>query len=494
MNQNHAKFIVERFEKRYPQYPAGFISMIHNKVSHAQSLIEAFCDHNNENLPQIAVSVDMMDTGIDAPRTLNLVFFKVVRSYAKFWQMIGRGTRLCPDVFGPNQDKDCFVIFDVCQNFEFFEVKPKGIEGGNQKTLSQQIFEGRLDLSRLLNDTGEEENLELGSTLRDILHMQVQQLDKKRFQVEMHLRYVDEFSKRARWNTVNADDSHVVEEHLSFLPVPETDNEIARRFDLMMIKLQIASLMLDSKEKNYQSNLIEIAEQLSKKYSIPQVVKAKVLIESMKDPDFYKKLSQKRYEEIREEIRSLVQYLDKTTRVPVYTNYQDSEVEFTEGVVQENGLGYGIYRKRIESFVRENKKHITIAKLCSNQVLNNSEIKALEDILFNDDRGSKEDFVKQYGEQPLGAFIRSILGLIEESAREAFSVFLQAGNLRADQMTFINRIISYLTKNGTIEKEMLFEAPFTDMHDQGLVGVFDDGDATKVISIIDSINSNAQVG
>ena len=136
VNQNHAKFIVKCFTERYPDKPSGFIAAIYHKVSHNQSLIDAFCDPHKENLPQIAVSVDMLDTGIDAPRILNLVFFKLIRSYSKFWQMIGRGTRLCPDVFGPGKDKEYFLIFDVCQNFEFFDINKTGIENISSKPIT----------------------------------------------------------------------------------------------------------------------------------------------------------------------------------------------------------------------------------------------------------------------------------------------------------------------------------------------------------------------
>ena len=197
VNQKHAKFIVDCFTERYPQMPAGFISMIHNEVSHAQSLIDDFCDKHKENNPQIAVSVDMMDTGIDAIRVLNLVFFKVVRSYAKFWQMIGRGTRLCEDVYGPNQPKDHFLIFDVCGNFDFFEVQKQGKETIISKPITQQLFEARLHLSRLLVETGEEPDLELANSLRDLLHQTISKLDKSRFQVGMNLKYVHDFEIRA---------------------------------------------------------------------------------------------------------------------------------------------------------------------------------------------------------------------------------------------------------------------------------------------------------
>lgn len=492
VNQKHAKFIVDCFTERYPELPSGFISMIHNEVSHAQSLIDAFCDKYKENNPQIAVSVDMMDTGIDAVRILNLVFFKVVRSYAKFWQMIGRGTRLCDDVFGPNQPKDHFLIFDVCGNFDFFEVQKKGKETLIAKPITQQIFESRLHLSRLLVEEGEEEDIELSTDLRDILHKTVQQLDRSRFQVAMNLKYVDEFNERTRWNNLDSNDAHIIEQYLSELPIPETINEMARRFDLMMLKLQIATLMMSGTKKRYEETLIDIAEGLSKKYTIPVVLRAKPTIENIQKQDFYKGISQKKLDSIREELRELIQYLDTSNKAIIYTNLEDSEISMVlnEPMITSN---YGTsYRRRVESFIRENKHQLTISKLATNNPITTKELKMLEDILFDgEERGTREDFEKEFGKEPLGVFIRHIIGLDIKAAQDAFSDFLQAGNLRADQMTFIQNIITYLTKNGTIEPSMLFESPFTDMNDQGLIGIFEDSEAHKVISIIEKINENA---
>lgn len=494
VNQKHAKFIVDCFTERYPQMPAGFISMIHNEVSHAQSLIDDFCDKHKENNPQIAVSVDMMDTGIDAVRVLNLVFFKVVRSYAKFWQMIGRGTRLCEDVYGPNQPKDHFLIFDVCGNFDFFEVQKQGKETKISKPITQQLFEARLHLSRLLIESGEESDLELANSLRDLLHQSINQLDKSRFQVGMNLKYVHEFENRARWNNLDSNDVHLIEEHLSDLPVPEVVNEMARRFDLMMIKLQLSTIMISLSKKKYEEALIDIAEGLSTKYTIPVVLRSKALIESIKRPGFYKGISQKKLDEIREELRELIQYLEASSKVIIYSDIQDSEIslKLNEPLLVSN---YGnTYRKRVESYIRENKFQLTISKLSTNLPITLEELKLLEDLLFDgNERGTREDFIKEYGQEPLGIFIRSIIGLDIKAAQEAFADFINRGNLRADQMTFIQNIISYLTKNGVIEPSMLFESPFTDINDQGLIGIFDDGDAHKVINIIKKIKGNAMI-
>jgi type I restriction enzyme R subunit len=496
VNQEHAKFIVDCFTERYPQQPAGFIAMIHNEVSHAQSLIDSFCDKYKENNPQIAVSVDMMDTGIDAIRLLNLVFFKSVKSYSKFWQMIGRGTRLCPDVYGADQPKEHFLIFDVCGNFEFFDINANGTEGKISKPITQQIYESRVHLSRLLQETRDEQDLELVNKLLDIVHKEITLLDKNRYQVKMNLRYVDEFMDRERWNRLDASDMHVIEEYLSELPVPETINEMARRFDLMMLKMQIAILMMSSTQKKYENSLIDIAEGLSTKYSIPSVMRSKSLIESLRNPNYYKGVSQKKLDEIREELRELVQYLDVASKAIVYTDIKDSDVTSTLRDDDRAVNTYGIpYRKRVESFIRENKHHTTISKLTNNIPITEAELAALEQMLFDgDERGTVEAFKKEFGDEPLGVFIRSIIGLDIAAAQQAFSEFLSMGNLKADQITFIQNIITYLTKNGTIEPSMLFEAPFTDINDAGLNGVFDDTAAYKIISIVEHINENAQVG
>ncbi len=494
-NQQHAKFIVDCFTERYPQYPAGFIAMIHNEVSHAQSLIDSFCDKYKENMPQIAVSVDMMDTGIDAVRVVNLVFFKSVKSYSKFWQMIGRGTRLCPDLFGVGQDKEHFLIFDTCANFEFFEVNANGVDNAVVKPITQQIFESRVNLSRLLQEEKTADELELANKLLDIVHNEVVKLDKNRYQVKMHLRYVDEYSDRDRWNKLDSSSIHDIETHLSELPVPETVNEMARRFDLMMLKMQIATIMMSHTQKKYENNLVDIAEGLSKKYSIPVVNRAKNTIESIMSTDFFKGVSQKKLDEIREELRDLIQYLDIAKKNNVYTNIIDSELTstFSEPTFEiNNGLPY---RKRVESFLRENKHHITISKLINNVPITEAELTALENILFDgEERGTKHNYMQEYGNQPLGVFIRSILGLDVKAAQEAFSEFLNNGSLRADQMVFIQNIITYLTKNGTIEPSMLFESPFTDINDRGLNGVFEDDSAYKIISIVEHVNENAMLG
>ena len=495
-NQNHADFIQKCFVERFPQYPSGFMEVIHNQKSHSDSLILAFCDHFEENLPQVAVSVDMMDTGIDAPRVLNLVFFKRVRSYAKFWQMIGRGTRLCPDIFGIGQDKEYFLIFDTCGNFEFFDEEKHGVEARAVKSTTQQIFITRLSVARLLTESGKEEDeKELAETMLDQLHGTIQGLDLARFDVQMKREYVDAFKDRNRWNHLDEQSVHILERQLSNLQVPEYVDEKARRFDLMMLKLMQANLLMASNEKRYQQNVMEIANGLSKKYSIPQVLQSKVLIESLRDPHYYKDLKGRKIEEIREEIRELVQYLEEESRPIINTDFEDDLIMRDTDVGYRAPITNDLYRRQVERFIRENRNHITISKLNTNKPITPAEIEELQRILFDGgDRGTFDKYHEVYGEEPLGVFIRSIVGLDIRAAQEVFAEFLQSGNLNADQMKFIDNIIQHLNRNGTIDKELLFKPPFTDASDNGLVGLFDDAQAMRIISLLDGVNRNADVG
>ena len=492
-NQRHAEFIHDCFVERYPQMPSGFMKVVHTSKSHAQSIIETFCNHHKENLPQIAVSVDMMDTGIDAPRVLNLVFFKVVRSYAKFWQMIGRGTRLCPDVYGMERPKTGFRIFDVCENFKFFGENAKGRDAHKVESLSQRIFNTRLDVAVLLRDTQKKDHIELASEFTELLHLSIKNLDTNRFDVNMRYKHVERYADANNWTQLSPSKVDVIKTNLSALPTPQADHPNARRFDLMMLKMMQASLLTKSSKK-YENELITIAVELDK-IDIPQINKSKALLQELKDPDFYKTLHLRKMDEIRAEIRELLQYIEPKGIENVYTMLGSDElVSGASDPVEPYGTSE-LYRARVEKFIRDNANHIVISKLNTNQQITADELTQLQQILFDgDERGTYEQYKESYGDKPLGVFIRSIVGLKIETAQEAFSEFLQAGNLNANQMKFVDLIIQHLNRNGTIDKRLLFESPFNEAHDEGLVGVFDDSAAMAIVKKIDSINENANVG
>ncbi len=498
-NHTHALFIEERFNKNYPEYAGKFLRVIDNYESKAQSLLETFVDKYVENDPQIAVSVDMMDTGVDAPRVVNLVFFKQVKSATKFWQMIGRGTRLCPDLFGVGKHKTEFVIFDYCQNFEFFGVNPDGVKTKAIKSLTQQIFEAKLELAMLVREAADssEEERALAENYIAELHQIIATLDRTRFVVKAKLRHVVEYSEKLRWLNLSKGDSLDINTQLSALALAaKEDDELAKRFDLLILNYQLALMTAAYSTDRFINQISGTAKALLKKQNIPAVAKEVHLLNELQVEQFWKTININRLENVRVALRDLIKYLDKDKQIIVETNFED-ELDFT-GVKQHDLIpAYGrlqSYKDRVESYVRDHSNHLVIQKLKTNKPITETEVNALESILFDGASiGTKQDYIENYGDKPLGVFIRSIVGLEVNAAQEVFAEFIQTGNLKADQMTFINNIINYLTRNGMIDQGMLFEPPFTNIHQDGLIGVFDDTAARKVIQLVNEINQNALV-
>ncbi len=495
-NHEHALFIEKRFNKNYPEYSGKFLRVIDNYESKAQSLLETFVDHYAENDPQIAVSVDMMDTGVDAPRVVNLVFFKAVRSPTKFWQMIGRGTRLCPDLFGVGKDKEHFFIFDFCQNFEFFGENPDGIKGRAVKSLTQQVFEAKLEVAdtiRQQSSSSDEERV-LAANYIDELNQLVAGLDRERFVVKAKLRIVVEFSNKERWLRLTKGDVLDINMHLSALILAdENDDEFAKRFDVLILRYQLALLTGAQKTDNFVIKINGLAGDLLKKLNIPEVKAQEKMLRNAQSEVFWQAITVNSLDDVRKALRDLMKYIDKESQVNVVTTFEDT-IDY-EGIDEQDVIPkykkLQSYIDRVESYVRKNSDHLVIQKLKTNKPITETELQSLETILFDGETvGSKKEYIETYGEKPLGEFVRSIIGLDANAAQEVFADFIRLGNLRADQMTFINTIISYLTTNGTIDKSMLFKPPFTDIHDQGLLGVFKEANAKKVINLLDRINRN----
>ncbi len=495
-NQNHAEFIVKRFNAKFPEYAGKFCQVIHNKVKSPQTLIDEFSTANK--MPQIAVSVDMLDTGIDIPECVNLVFFKRVRSKAKFWQMIGRGTRLCPDLFGPGYDKQFFSIFDFCDNFEFFGENPEGIVAHVQESLRTRIFRRRLSLSQLLQDHPKaDESFEVHrSDIADILHRNVSQMNVDTFVVRPHRRYVEKYSQREAWNSLSLSDALDLHTHLAALSTDDEGDEYARRFDLLMLNLQLNTLQESPSANRWRSVVSDLALQLEEKEAIPAVKQHMALLQAIQTDEFWEGVTLAILEDARRKLRELMNFLDKEgKREIVETTFDDELEDVTTGDGPRSGENdRENYWKKVERFVREHEDHPTIKRLKLNQPITPLDIEALEGILFSaDGPGSREDFMETYGtDQPLGKLVREIVGLDARAAKEAFAAFLNLGTLTADQMTFINLIIDRLIHNGTMDPNELFDSPFKDIHEQSVLGVLPHL-AQDILRTIKAINENAMV-
>lgn len=494
-SKKHAEYIEDRFDKNYPHYKGEFARKIVSEDSYAQSLLDQFS--TPDKLPQIAVSVDMLDTGVDIPEIVNLVFFKIVRSKTKFFQMIGRGTRLRPELFGPEEDKKFFYIFDFCENLEFFKQDAKGVETTPQESLSTKIFRARvqlLDQFRHL-ETGDESIRDLDVEISETLRQQINAMNVDNFVVRPHREVVEKFREPAVWEELSPDEFEELEYILAGLPNElETEVETAKRFDLLMLKLQLAVLTKGASFEKLRDQVKEIANRLEEKRTIPMVSEQFELILDLQQDEYWADITLPMLETIRKKLRDLVKFIDKKQRKLIYTDFQD---EFGDIVVGPNvqapsAVNIVQYKKKVLNFLKEHETHIALQKLKRNIPITATDIAELERILFQSGVGTREDFEKAYGKQEqLGLFIRKMIGLDKQAAKRAFSEYLDRKTLTANQIRFIDLIIDYLSSNGVIEAELLYEPPFTDYSPSGLDGVFSDADANGIVAILSSIKNAA---
>lgn len=496
-SSKHADEIVKSFDKNYPAYKGKFCQKIDFSVKYPQSLIDKFSIKNK--YPQIAVSVDMLDTGIDVPEVLNLVFFKLVRSKTKFWQMVGRGTRLCEHLFAPNEHKREFMIFDYCQNLEYFDTNPQGYDSAVQPSLKHRIFNLRLQLAYALQEAKPDDKalVSFGEQLKDQLHTLVQGFNIDNFIVRKQRAIVEEFAQREQWQQLTEKDLVKLGDKLAGLPSIDNDHETARRFDSLILNLQTALLANTNRQAFYQKAIREIAINLEDKKAIPLVAAEMELILALQTDEWWRDVTLPMLETVRFRLRNLIQFVDnKTQAEEVYTDFEDT-------LIKEDAAEYNLiktdaslqdYRVRVEKIIREHKDHITIRRLKNNETVTQADIHALEDILFSDDVGvSRDDYENIYGEKPIGLLVRSITGLDRRAAKEAFAKFLDKAPLHPNQIAFLNEVVEYLVKNGVVEPKELFDSPFTHYHDMGVSGVMGDKLAKKVIELVETINSNAGV-
>ena len=499
-NHAHAEFIVQRFDFNYPHYRGKFAQVIDSHNNYAQSLLDEFSEPQKE--PTIAVSVDMLDTGVDIPEVVNLVFFKPVYSRVKFNQMIGRGTRLSPDLFGVGQDKEKFLIFDLCSNFDFFNQAIAESDPKPAESISAKLVKARLKVSQVILDRDRDpeanaaENLKLRDCLLDDLHQHVATMEQKNFLVRRHLKQVEEFSQRDRWNELSEADTDSIAESLAHLPngLPKED-ELAKRFDLLCLKLQLSILKGTKDFVNLRDKLRDLLDRLEEKQTIPMVKAQLPLIEAVQDESWWSDVTPMMVESVRVKIRDLVKFIDRKEQNIVYTDFKDElgDVEEVDVPVEQTGFSPNQYRKKVESFIREHEDHIAIYKLKRNVALTDGDLEQLQEMLFSaEEVESRDRFEQVYGkDMSLKLFIRKIVGLDRNAAKAAFAKYLEAGNFSANQIRFIENIIDYLTQNGVMNPGLLYESPFTDIHSNGLDGVFNDDEADEIVGLVRSFNENA---
>ncbi|MBD3886257.1 DEAD/DEAH box helicase family protein [Phormidium tenue FACHB-886] len=495
--KKHAEFIVDRFNTNYPHYKGKFAQVIHSDISYAESLLDDFSVASKQ--PTVAVSVDMLDTGVDVPEVVNLVFFKPVYSRVKFNQMIGRGTRLCPNLFGIDDHKTEFLVFDLCGNFDFFRQTIPEVNRKPPETLTSRLVKARLELTQLLNQqaTPDAEQTELRSTLLTDLHQHVATMERENFLVRRHLQQVEEFSNRERWEQIDDEDAETIAHSLASLPnALPTEDRLAKEFDLLCLKLQLSILKPTNDFVRLRDQVRDLLSQLEAKREIPMVKEQLSLIEEVQLEDWWTDVTPWMIDYVRIHVRDLIKFVDRREQRIVYTNFEDQLGEVQEVGVpnQQTGFSPYQYRKKVEAYIRANENHVAIAKLKRNTPLTDSDLESLETMLFaSTEIESREQFEKVFGKDlSLKLFIRKLIGLDRNAAKQAFAQYLESSNLSANQIRFIENIIDYLTQNGVMDPGQLYELPFTEAHPDGLDGVFGDDDADQIISVVHSFNATVE--
>ena len=484
-NHRHAEKIFEVFNKEYPHLN-GFAKVIDNKINYAQSAIDEFSDP--KKLPQIAISVDMLDTGIDVPECLNLVFFKKVMSKAKFWQMIGRGTRLCPGLIN-GEDKKMFYIFDFCGNFEFFRMGGKG-RSANQIALQGAIFNLKAQMAFKLQDLAYqiEELIAFRKELVDDMVRKVKELNKENFAVRQHLKYVELYANPDNYNSLSYEDTLIIADELAPLITPDEDDPKAMRFDALMYGIELAFLV-GKKYSKARSDLYKKVAGVASVANIPEIMVQSELINKILHTDYVDNAGINEFEHIRKSLRDLIKYIPYNGAI-YHTNFDDEilSIDWNESELENDDLKN--YKAKAEFYVRQHQDNEVIAKLKSNIPLSSADVKVLEEILWSE-VGTKADYEAEFGKKPLGEFVREIVGLDMSAAKEAFAKYLNDVNLDSRQIYFVNQIVEYIVHNGLMKDlSVLQESPFTDKG--SVVEVFTDLTVWMGIrKIIEQVNANA---
>ena len=438
----------------------------------------------------------MLDTGIDVPEIVNLVFFKIVRSKTKFWQMLGRGTRLCPDLFGPGRHKEFFHVFDFCQNFEFFNQNPQTADGAVVDLLAKRLFVRRVELVGEI-DKGGGKNEQLQAVRRDTasrLHEEVAAMSLDNFIVRPKRLFVEHYAEKAAWESLSDADRTDLITEVAGLPSGLTDDDFdAKQFDLLLLRAELALLRSDPAFEGLRKKIVAIASLLEELRNIPMVAAELSLILELQTDEYWQDITVPMLETVRRRLRHLIKLIEYKKRSFVYSDFEDeigagADIEVTGVPV---GTDMDRFRAKARQFLKANQSHIAILKLYRNEPLTATDLGELERIFVEAGVGRPEEMDRIRGEGGLGLFVRSLVGLDRAAAKRAFDIFIEGRKLTAHQLEFVDMVIEHLTARGAMDPRLLYELPFTDLDPLGVAGVFGEGDVVELIQILRDVEGRA---
>lgn len=489
-NKKHAQYIVERFNKLYPQYRGTFAQRVVCDDNYVQQIIDDFKVKDKD--PQLAVSVDMLDTGIDVPEIVNLVFFKRVRSKTKFWQMIGRGTRLCPDLFGEGQDKTHFLIFDYLGNFEFFRTRKEGLEGNEAQSLTEAIFAKRIRLIHHLQHAAFADSAyqELRGELIQVVRQQINALNPELISVKLKLQYVEKYKQPAAFTCLSDLDKHDLISQLAPLVFMDDPDEYAKRFDSFMYSLMLAQIEGLGQFQRGKKQLLNICSFLAERATVSQIREKLDFINTIQTEEFWQDAGILNLEKVRVELRNLIRLIiDEGQKNTVYTNLKDEILVIKEGEGLDPAYTFEDYKLKVNRYIEDNKDHLAIYKLRHNIPLTATDYQSLEHI-FTGELGTLQDYEREFRDTPFGLLVRKVAKMEYAAAREAFSEFINDQSLTQAQIVFVKKVIDYIVQNGYIDSVAeLMKPPFD--KPQTFIKLFDGVRQRKIVETVQQIKENA---
>ena len=486
----HAIYLRDLFYELFPQYGAEFCEVIDNKEPRREDLITSF---KTEQKLMVAISVDMLDTGIDIPAVVNLVFHKPVKSFVKFRQMIGRGTRLCLDLFGEGRNKTEFYIFDHWGNFDYFGENPEEREPSVSKSIFQQIFEERIALANAALQKQEVDAFDLAI---DLIEKDIKALPEKSIFVKEKRRERETVQNPERLRRFDVQVVRLLSNEIAPLMQwrkPQA-KEAAYKLDLLMTRAAVAKLAESADYDDLRDIVIEWVARLP--VNLNQVRERMVEVDRCKSTGFWMEATVQSLEEMREALRGIMHLATSTTpkMEPLKIDVTD-----TDGTIIDGTIGDGVprietddmrtYRYRVEQVLNEiMEQSAALQKIRSGQPVSEDDLAELtEQVALRDPHLDLEMLLESTNADKLEEALYHIIGLSAEDVNARFTAFAQAhSELTANQLRFLDMMKSYISNHGALHIEQLYQPPFSALG--GLDGVFPDPLKKELVTIVKEIN------